>query len=118
MPAPGAGKAGTSACSLLRRRQSRHLRFRRLRRAYAGWTLRLRLRLRPNASPLRNHLALDPPGVLLVLERRQVELDDALLPVERVPTPDRDVRAGHLDHVVTGSRRTPETQARHRAGAD
>src|SRR5262245_11286140 len=91
MSAPGAGQAGTSA-------------LRTLRQAYA--------------SPLGNHLALDPPGVLLVLERRQVELDDALLPVERVPAPDRDVRAGHLDHVVTRPRGTPETQTGHRAGAD
>src|SRR5262249_28059792 len=50
MPAPGAGKAGTSALSALRRRQSRHLRRCRLRRAYAGRSLRLCSWPGPNGS--------------------------------------------------------------------
>src|SRR3954453_8470633 len=69
-------------------------------------------------SPLRDHLALDAARVLLVLKRREVELDDALLPVEGVAAPDRDVRARDLDHVVTGPRRAAEAEARDGAGAD
>ena len=45
---------------------------------------------------------------------REVELDDPLLPVERVPPPDRDVRARDLDHVVTGPRVAAEPQASRR----
>src|SRR5215212_7283649 len=69
-------------------------------------------------SSLRRHLALDPAGVLLVLERVEVELDDPFLPVEGVPPPDGDVRAGDLDDVVTGPRVAAQAQRRDGAGVD
>ena len=62
------------------------------------------------------YLVLDPRGVLLVLERLEVELDDPLLAVERVAPPDGDVRAADLDHVVTGARLPPEPERRDGAG--
>ena len=66
----------------------------------------------------RRHLVLDPRGVLLVLERLEVELDDPLLPVERVAPPDGDVRAVDLDDVVTGARVASEAERRDGAGVD
>src|SRR6266487_1214350 len=63
-------------------------------------------------------LALDARRVLLVGERVQRELDDLLLPVERVPPPDVDVRAGDLEHVVAGPRVAPQAKRRDGAGVD
>ena len=50
-------------------------------------------RSRRSPSRARRHLGLDPAGVLLVLERVGRELDDPLLPVERMAAPDVDVAA-------------------------
>src|SRR3954463_15510834 len=67
-------------------------------------------------SPLGRDLPLDAPRVLLVLAGLEVELDDPLLPVERVPPPDVDVGAGDVDDVVTGPRVASEAQRRDGAG--
>src|SRR5262249_33890836 len=76
--APGAGKAGTSALSSLRRRQSRHLRSFRLRRAYAGWSLRLWFRPRPSGSRPRLLAALrDEPAVARPEDEQHREDDHA-----------------------------------------
>src|SRR5256885_9313992 len=56
----------------------------------------------------------DLSRVLLELERVGCELDDLLLPVERVSAPHVDVRAGELDHVVTGARVAAEAKRRDR----
>src|SRR5947207_204086 len=58
----------------------------------------------PAPSSVRGHLALDPRRVLLERARLGRELDDLLLPVERVLPPDVHVVVGDLDQVVTGTR--------------
>ena len=68
-------------------------------------------------NPAR-HLAFDPRGVLLEGAGVGRELDDPLLPVERVLPPHVYVRPRHLDQVVTGTRLAAEARRRDGAGVD
>src|SRR5207248_3898742 len=61
-----------------------------------------------SSRPRRSHFVLDPSGVLLERARLGGELDDLLLPVERVLPPDVHMVVGDLDQVVTGARLAAE----------
>src|SRR4029077_1950901 len=69
-------------------------------------------------SSRRGHFALDSSGVFLEGPRLRRELDDPLLPVERVLAPDVHVVVGDLDQVVTGSRLAAQAMRGDRAGVD
>src|SRR3954447_3726954 len=87
------------------------------RRAPRGRSARRRRWREPSSRPRRD-LVLDPRRVLLERPRLGRELDDPLLPVERVLAPDVDVALVDLDHVVTGARFAPEPHRGDRAGVD